>query len=833
MRPALLLASLVLPPLLALPGHAQESPAPAAKAAEAAQPVRIRTGQHADRGRVVLHLGRVPSYALQRSGKDWALRLRGRYRLDFSEARPLAELAGSEARQENGETVLLLRPACDCVAEAGAFDGMLYVDLRPTASEPPRDANSPAQLAAARRRLLDEAVKLGLMSRQQATGLLRGTARAAMPAPSEAPATTASPAPAPEPATPGPASASTSALALPPAPEPPVPVQAMTRMPAAADDMTALREGMLRRLALLNGAPTPAGAVPASKAAPTAASAPASNPRFAPPAQEVARPACLEPSFTLQDWADGNAFPEKLAGLRAALAHSDQGAAEIAALAEFYVGHELAREALGALSAPLDEQPVGAVLERLQRVRDVARLLTRQPIDPASPLLAEAAGCAWPDLSLWRGLNAALHGEAAELARLAPAIRTALREVPQDLRIAFVGILADAVEEDAETLRTLVGAIRTAGDLRADQTALRSWLLARLARLEGNRADEMLHLQNAAQAGHWLPALQARARLAALNLSRPGLEGQRAEQQLLDFSRTYRFDALGEEAATSYAQRLLERGDPAGALAVADSASQASLRPSMESRGARLAAQALRLLLVDAKGMTLPPPGERLALFWQYEGYATPGERGDDIRKGALRLMLDQRLDDAALDTAGQLTPATRQQPEAALLVARAEAGAAQGDVQRALALLRGLPPSPEVQRAASAALVRLGKPQDAADELAGLKALDDRQARAGLLFQAKAWPAAAAAYAELLRDPALEPAARSEATARLASAAALARQRPAVPAELLAPKSGAAALLQLSGDPAGAPANGVAALRSAIARSRAIEKLLPETGKN
>ncbi|MDJ0390341.1 hypothetical protein QMO56_19700 [Roseomonas sp. E05] len=845
MRPALLLASLALPPLLvALPGHAQETTRPAAAAsAEAAPSVRMRSGQHADRGRVVLHLGRIPPHALRRAGNDWELRLRGLYQLDASELRQINELAGTETRQENGETVLRLRPACDCVAETGAFDGMLYVDLRPAASEPPREAQSPAQLAAARRRLLDDAVKLGLMSQQQAIALLRGTARAAAPAAPEAPAA------APESRIPAavPAPAAAPGIAASPASEPapaqaPAPTAAPApaatpgqadgrKAPATGGDLTALREEMMRRLALLNGAQAPAA--PASPPAPASAASPAPNPRFAPPAEEAAKPACLAPSFGLQGWAGAEDFPDRLAALRATLAKSDQGAAETAALAEFYASHELAAEALEVLSAPLDEQPGGEMLERLQRVRDVARLLARQPVDPASPLLAEAADCARPDLPLWRGLTAALRGEATALARLAPAIRTALRDVPQDLRIAFVGIMADAVEEDAETLRILLGAIRSAGDLRPDQAALRNWLLARLARLEGNRADEVLYLQKAAQAGHWVPALQARARLAAMNFDRPGLEGQRAEQQLLDFSRTYRFDSLGEEAAILYAQRLLERGDLGGALAVADGASQASLRPSMESRGARLAAQALRLLLVDAKGTALPPPSERLALYWQYEGYATPGERGDDIRKGALRLMLNEGLADAALDTARQLTPATQQQPDVMLLVARAEAGASQGDVRRAMALLRALPPSEEVQRAASAALARMGKMQEAAAELAGLAGLADRQARAVLLFQAKAWPEAATAYAELLRDPALEPAARTEATTRLASAAALARQRPAVPAELLAPQNGSAAMLQLSAGSAPAPASGVAAMRAAIARSRQIEKLLPETRKN
>lgn len=682
------------------------------------------------------------------------------------------------------------------------------------------------------------------MSQQQAIALLRGPARAAAPTVPEAPAAVAAP---PIPAA-APVPASIPAAAPPPVPAlapPSLPAAAPAAMPAAttgnsqktpgpADDLAALREDMVRKLALLNGAPAPAAsAAPASPPPPARAAGPAPNPRFAPPPEAAAKPACLAPAFSLQAWAGTQEFTDGLVALRTALARSDRGAAETAALAEFYAGHELAPEALNVLSAPLDEQPGGVALERLQRVRDVARLLARQPIDPASPLLAEAADCARPDLPLWRGLVAALGGEATTLARLAPAVRTALRDVPQNLRIAFAGIMADAVEEDAETLRSLVGAIRTAGDLRPDQAALRSWLLARLTRLEGNRADEVLYLRKAAQVGHWVPALQARARLAALNFDRPGPEGQRAEQQLLDFSRTYRFDPLGEEAAILYAQRLLERGDLGAALAVADGASQASLRPSMESRGARLAAQALRLVLVDAKGVAPPPPGERLALYWQYEGYATPGERGDDIRKAALRLMLDEGLSDAALDTARQLTPATRQQPEAMLLVARAEASAAQGDMQRAMALLRALPPAEAVHRAASAALARMGKPEEAAAELAGLSDMADRQARAALLFQAKAWPEAATAYAGLLRDPALEPAARAEATTRLASAAALARQAPAVPAELLAPQSGTAALLQLSASHAAAPAGGVAAMRAAITRSRQIEKLLPDTRKN
>jgi hypothetical protein len=834
MRRALLLASLTLPPLLIQPAAAQR-PDNAAVVTPVTAPgipaVRVRTGQHADRGRVVLHLGTLPAYELRRNGRDHELWLHGHYQLNLAGQRQLTELSGLDVRQEGGSTVLRLRPACDCVAETDAFDGMLYVDLRPERSL--RELANPAQLAAARRRLLDDAVRLGLLRQEQATALLRG-ARQETAAPLPMPMTAL---PAPEPA---------AGRAAVQAPAPPIPAKAIVEaQPAIAataaphNEMAHLREMLVNRLALLNGMPDAVAGPVAPAAAPPVArpSVPLPNPAFPPPPEAANKPSCAAPGFNLSGWAGARPFTEDLAVLRKALAESDQGAAETAALAEFYVGHELSREALEVLSNRPAEWPAGPLRDRLERTRDVARLLARQPVDANSPLLADAADCAKPDLPLWRGLQAAIQGDATGLAQMAPHIRAAMRNVPAGLRLPFAAILTDAVEEDAESLRILLGALRGSGGTvsqpRADQQAARSLLLARLARAEGNRPEELQHLEAAVeQGGRSLPALQARIRLAALQFGRPGAEGRQAELTLLDASRTYRFDSLGEEAAVLYAQRLLERGDAASALAVADGASQAATRPSTESRGARLAAQALRRLLVDAKGQALPGASERLALFWQYEGYATPGERGDDIRQGAARLMLAEGLADAALDVARQFTPATLQQPGGALLAARAEALAQQGDARRAMALLHSLPPSPDQHRAASAALARLGQPREAAQELAGLGDLADRQRRAGLLFQAQAWPEAAAAYAELLRDPALEPAIRTEATQRLAGAAALAGGRPDVPAELLAAEPGVKALLQLSGE-VSSPPRGVSGVRAALARSREVEKILPAMGKN
>ncbi|EHL99704.1 hypothetical protein HMPREF9946_02979, partial [Acetobacteraceae bacterium AT-5844] len=573
--------------------------------------------------------------------------------------------------------------------------------------------------------------------------------------------------------------------------------------------------------------PQPQLPVGAAATEPVPAPAPLAAPVSVPP-----RLVC-DTAFPMQGWKGTAPFAERLPVLRAALAHADQGAVELAELAEFYVGHGLYREALAVLSAPQAEAPAGALRERLDRVRDVASLLLGRPISPASPLLADATSCTRSDLHLWQALAAAASGEPALLAGLAPRARSALRDVPQDMRLAMVQRLADAVEDDPATLRVLLGAIRPATGLTPEQAAARNWQYARLARQEGHRADEAQYLEQAARGGgRSLPEIFARARLAAINLSRPGAEGRRAEAQINDVLRTYRHDALGEEAAVTYANRLLDQGALGAALAVADGASQASARPGVESRGARLAATALRRLLSDTApaGQTLPEPQEQLGLFWQYEGYATPGQRGDDIRLGAMKLLLRQGLPEAARELGQQISPATAQTSVASLLLARAEAADPQGDPRRALALLGTVPSSVEVRRTTAEALARLDRLEEAAAQLEGLRDTADLRRRAELLFQARAWQAASTAYGELLRDPGLPADARADATSRLANAAALAQQRTAVPAELLATEGGSGTLLRVM-EAAPAPGSGMSGVRGALERSRQIEALLPPVG--
>ncbi|MBK1659939.1 hypothetical protein, partial [Paracraurococcus ruber] len=568
---------------------------------------------------------------------------------------------------------------------------------------------------------------------------------------------------------------------------------------------------------------------------------PAASPAPAPvPAAEPPRPGCgLSPVFPAAWRATPGPQHERLAALRAAFARSQDGLGEAADLAEFYLAQGLAEEAVAlAQSRPAEATP-SPDQARLARAADAARLLLRQPVDAGSPLLAERPDCEREDLALWRALDAAATGDSTRVAALIPRARTALREAPERLRFALALTLADAVEEDAGALRALLAPLRNAEGSAAD-LAGRAWLQARIARLDGNREEEMRHLARAAEAGRTLPALFARARIAGLQAAATGPEAARAEARLVDVLRTYRFEPLGEEAAVALGALLLGRGDYAGALEAGESAGQASAHPGVESRGAQLIARILRRLMTEeGEG---PRTEERLALWWRYEGYATPGERGDDIRMGAARLLLRQGFGEAALDALRQLGPATAASPAGTALLAQAEAAAPNGDPQRALALLRSLPASPEMRRTAAAALARLGRPAEAAGALDGLGGIADRLVRAGHLYAARSWPAAAEAYADLLRDAGLPAAARADATPRYASAAALAGTRPAtpVPDSALAVDATSLQLLRLTAAPGpaqpagpmanalGGPQAGIAAIRTAIDRSRDIEALLP-----
>jgi hypothetical protein len=603
--------------------------------------------------------------------------------------------------------------------------------------------------------------------------------------------------------------------------------------PAKANDLDALRKELVLKLDALNQ-PLPAPSLARPDAGgPGRLNGTASD---AVAASTPSRPLC-RPTFEMAGWQGSGGFTARLAELRGRIAASRAAPAAMLALAQFYLAHGLAGEALEAVAEAMPAGSMSDDAARLQRDADLARLMKGMQISAGSPLLGNPPQCDRPDLALWQALAAAAAHDAAGVEHAMTKEQgangqNALQKLPEPVRDILAYRLADAVDDGSPVLPALADAMRDATPATQEDRAA-AWLLdARLAASRGNPTGEKSFLERAVATGRSLPSLQAELRLAELAARGDGPQTARDEATLADFSRVYRDSPLGQGAAADLAERKLREGDFQASMAIADQSARAGGAQHLTGKsGAAMIANMLRILLVSPGQARLPSPAARVALYLRYQGYATPGPQGDDIRLGAARLLLAQGLPDAALDAARQLTAPAAGSAEG--LAARAQAEAQAGDPAVALDLLRSAPADDNLHRIAAMALARLARPEEAARELDGLTAIPDRLQRARLLSDAKAWNDAADAYADLLRNPALTGDARREASDRYGLAVVLAGGH-ADPGLALPGNSLAARALAALPSPAAEPGEGqsgrgaIAAVRGALQRARAIDSLLP-----
>jgi len=598
-------------------------------------------------------------------------------------------------------------------------------------------------------------------------------------------------------------------------------------MPDSAE-LEKLRKSLTAKLALLNGALQPPQAAGKAEPARPGAPADAAAPNPAPPA------VCV-PTVDMAQWRNNRSFLDQLVELRAEVAYSRAAPRYLATLSEFYLAFGLGGEALAAASDGLigDVSPEEQI--RLTRDVDIAHLLLGEQLDASAPLLASPSGCERADAALWRALAAAAANDPVGAARDAEGAAQALRKAPQPLLQRLAYRIAGAITNNHKALLAIAGAVAPTRDVMPEDEADRFLLQARIAHEAHDEADYAVFLERAAHDDRTVPGIIAKERLAALHATQDGAVGDDAEAVLADIARTYRHESLGQHAAQAYAERRMRLGDYVAALAMAD----ASATPdgptgarNDSSEGAVLAARILRILLVDPGCDHVLTPAERITQFWRYQGYATPGAVGDDIRLGAARLMLAERLPDAALAVLKQLAPETNAKPDVTLMRARAEAEA--GDPAVALSMLGSLPASEEVQQVAAIALEHAGRFADAAHQLDGATTLSGQAFRAGLLFKAAAWSDAATAYAAVLRLPGVSGKLKTEAAERYALALALAGESPPQDSATL-PK---VSLRMLAALPEQAPdstpdGNPLDALRSTLERSKRIEQLLDPATPN
>jgi hypothetical protein len=836
------------PPLAITPPDTSESdasrtarPRPAphrslSPAAAAAKGILLVTTQHPSWGRISFVLRGNPAPEVLSVPGGVEVHLASGVHLEMSRSAQLRETGPINMRDDGAAAVALIHLNCRCTPEQGTESGILRLDIHSeasaalqsgtqpntTAKDGPEKAGAPNAATVAQQ----ETARPGTDVRTPAGANPQSLAKPGTEAKPDSVAKTQSGAPSGTEANSGMAAATTAKAAVP-------------ARPSEAEEMARLRAFLTDKLAKLNATPPQVTAsepqawqsdAAASRPSPatrkqTQASGPAAGDAVAQDQPEASTGPCLPP-VDASGWRGAGSFSERLVALRTQTARSRSAADDVAALAEFYLANGLGHEAVAAATDALafDTSPEARL--RLSRDADIGRLSKGEKLSADSPLLSNPANCQRTDASLWRDLGAAAEGDAEGAARDPEVAAAALRVLPGPLQRALAFRIVAAVGDNLDALRAMAGAMRNATAELPEDEAGRFLLQARIAGLTGDHAEYAVFLERAARFDTTAPGVMAKALLAAIRASAGGPGAAHAEAVLIDIARTYRHDSVGQEAAEQYAELRLRRHDYATALAMADESAGPRGPHPRQSRGADLVLRILRLLFIDPATAALPEPTERIALFLRYGGYTTPGEKGDDVRVAAARLMLAHHLPDAALDTLRQLSETTAATPEASQMLATAEAYG--GDPAKALDLVKALPDDIAAHRIAAEALRRMRQPLQAAHALDGAVELADRERRASLLFEAEAWPDAVSAYADLLRDPLLPATARNDLATRYALAVAMngpatnvtAMKLPDAPGRLLA------AVPPVASDANGTPPS-LRALRSALERARRIETLL------
>jgi len=792
-------------------------------AAAAAKGILVVTTQHPTWGRVSFALRDNPAPEVRSVPGGIEVHLTPGVRLDVSPSAHLRETGPIGERDDAGAAVAVIHFTCHCTSEQDSASGVLRLDIHPDPAPSPQPGSPPVAQAANGTRV-DTAAEPESGARARTEARADTVAKPALGANVERGIIS-----------------DAAARSVPDVmPETAAKAGSAAR-PSEAEEMARLRAFLTEKLAKLNATP-PQVPPPAPQA--WRSDAAASRPSLAPASNQSPSPGsaagdavaqaqsgapagpCL-PRIDASGWHGAGSFTERLIALRFQAARSRSAPEDVAALAEFYLANGLGHEAMAAATEALaiDVSPEARL--RLTRDADIGSLIRGEKLSPDSPLLSNPVDCKRADAALWRDLAAAAEGDAVGAARDPEVVAAALRTLPEPLQRELAFRIVAAVGDNLDALRAMAGAMRNATAELPEDEARRFLLQARIAGLTGDQAEYRVFLQRAARFDMTPPGVVAKARLAAIRAAESGPAAAHAEAVLIDIARTYRHDALGQRAAEQYAELRLRRHDYAAALAIADESAGPRGLQTRESRGASLVLRILRLLFVDPATAALPEPDERIALYLRYGGYTTPGEKGDDIRLAVARLMLAQHFPDAALDTLRQLSETTAATPEASQMLATAEAYG--GDPAKAVDLVKALPDDIAAHRIAAEALRRMRQPLQAAHALDGAVEIADRERRASLLFEAEAWPDAAAAYADLLRDPVLPAAMRNDLATRYALAVAMngpatnvtAVKLPEGPARLLAAVPSAASDANTTRPP------GLVALRSALERARHIETLL------
>ncbi|TWA66624.1 hypothetical protein FBZ82_108294 [Azospirillum brasilense] len=564
-------------------------------------------------------------------------------------------------------------------------------------------------------------------------------------------------------------------IAPPPAPEAaPAPVVAAQAAPVSLAER-------LSPVASAQAQPIVQAPPPVAKAAPpapppkpepartVAAMPPSAMPPVAAPAPAVQTDPPIR-AFDLDAWAGGD-YPARKQHLEQRIAES-QGRARVDALlamARFTLARALPEEGRAALDAAESLTPGPDQRYELRLLRDAFRALdgTADPDD--SQFVRAQPSPAAADHHVWRSATLAPSRWTAAKSSLPIALKRLL-SYPVDLRGRLLTLLAESAGEaaDGPSLNLIVLEMITLDGIGSTDGRL-DFFRGRLAELHNETAEALAHYKRAAA----LPNLyghRAQVRSIELRLASGALDDPGAIAELESLRYAWRGGDVETDALAALGAAYTRAGRIDAAL---DIFGLLGRRFGATARG-RAALTTGRGLLDAVIGHLETTPGSVLdALSLQVRYGRTVMLTDDDagtqqrrlarlLARGGFTLEAARLLHGLAETTRGA------QRADIGLELARVLLDAGRGS--EALAVLdHTAGPAPDAQAAAPEiarrrALLRAeafaaeGEAMRAFDALRGLTGPEAARIRADSLFRAGEWPAARAAYAELLGGPASGP---------------------------------------------------------------------------
>ncbi len=448
-------------------------------------------------------------------------------------------------------------------------------------------------------------------------------------------------------------------------------------------------------------------------------------------------------------------------------------------LARLHLANAAAAEALSILRVMADEEPSVADAAAFRAVRGAGQLLMGRP-DEAVADLAAAAAEAGAEAAFWAAAAKARLNRPADQAGILQAGLPLLRKYHPEIKVRLGMIAAEALidaaaeaEADADAdeapvederlslAADLIETLRRERLTRSEKAHLR-WLEARLAKVNGD-FDQAIALWQEVEAGNDR-LYRARAALdrIELELAQQRIDAAEAIRRMDRLRFAWRGDDLEFDLLRRLGELRIEAGDYGeGLRSLRQLATTFSGHPKMDAVSELMTGTFERLFLDG--GADALPPVTAIALYEEFRELTPAGPKGDEmIRRLADRLATVDLLDQAAKLLRHQVDYRLQGEDKARVAARLALIYLLDRKPEEALAVIETsdrpqLPDLLQAQRRQlrAQALSDLGRAAEAVALIEGDQTRSARLLRAEIRWREQNWEDAAAAFADLVGEPA------------------------------------------------------------------------------